>query len=89
MSDDLIAQELGQLRATIEALRRENVTLSKKVKGLEAAASLRVLARRYAGQRVPAWTTPELRERDLCSNCDGAPDGGHAGDKLCIRTLED
>lgn len=35
------------------------------------------------------WSRPELRERSVCDNCDGAPDGGHADDALCIRSLEE
>ena len=37
----------------------------------------------------PQWTTPTIEERNLCDNCDGAPDGGHVNDSFCIYTLED
>ena len=36
----------------------------------------------YARMKNP-WETPTMKEDHACSNCDGAPDGGHTSDILC------
>ncbi len=35
--------------------------------------------------RLVDWETPTIKPEFLCSNCDGAPDGGHTGDIWCIH----
>lgn len=40
-------------------------------------------------QRKPPWKKPTIEERNLCDNCDGAPDGGHTRDAWCLWTIEE
>lgn len=57
-------------------------------KGCQVKETMTAMMARLA-QRKPDWTAPTLEERDLCGNCDGASDGGHADDEVCRRTLEE
>lgn len=34
---------------------------------------------------LPEWKTPTIKAEFICSNCDGAPDGGHTSDIYCIH----
>lgn len=45
--------------------------------------------RRVARRIRRQWSTPTIREVNICDNCDGAPDGGHISDSFCMWTLED
>ncbi len=58
-------------------------------KGDKVKESLTAMMTRLGTPPKERWKKPTLEERNLCDNCDGAPDGGHVGDAWCRHTLED
>ena len=87
------AVKLGAIMREAEAYRRGEPRSpwdrgSRSI-GLRSKEGLFAMMARVARETKIHWTTPEIEERDICTNCDGAPDGGHAGDEYCIRYWED
>jgi len=58
-------------------------------KGSKVKESLSDMMARLQVPRKETWKAPTITEDFICTNCDGAPDGGHADDAWCLRTLED
>lgn len=55
---------------------------------IDREANLAIFGQYVELARKQGWTAPEMKEDFVCGNCDGAPDGGHAGDEVCVLADE-
>lgn len=91
---DPFGMEMKQRLADIEAetwkLQRARAPHDRGTGGrVRPKEGLAAMMARIAREVKPLWKTPELLEHWLCTNCDGAPDGGHVMDEFCRLRLED